>query len=91
MRAALSAKNVAELERGQLEARVRELEGLLEVVVRESEVALEVLRTRETDLSQQVCVCGLEEEWGGGVWIGCFSHQIEVLQDIVGLMGFHIH
>ncbi|XP_063868536.1 A-kinase anchor protein 9-like isoform X2 [Scylla paramamosain] len=54
VRAALSAKNVAELERGQLEARVRELEGLLEAVVRESEVALEALRSRETDLSQQL-------------------------------------
>lgn len=57
VRAALSAKNVAELERGQLEARVRELEGLLETVVRDSEAALEALRARETDLSQQVCVC----------------------------------
>lgn len=35
---------------------MRELEALLEEVVKESDTALEELRARETDLMQQVCV-----------------------------------
>lgn len=50
------AKNAVQLGQEQLEARVRELEVLLEEVVKESDTALEVLRARETDLTQQVCV-----------------------------------
>lgn len=53
--AALTAKNTLQLGQQQLEARVRELEVLLEEVVKESDTALEELRARETDLMQQVC------------------------------------
>ncbi|XP_050701004.1 A-kinase anchor protein 9-like isoform X3 [Eriocheir sinensis] len=52
--AALTAKNAIHLGHEQLEARVRELEVLLEEVVKESDTALEVLRARETDLTQQL-------------------------------------
>lgn len=54
--AALLAKNTVQLGHQQLEARVRELEVLLEEVVKDSDTALEALRARETDLTQQVRV-----------------------------------
>ncbi|XP_042218573.1 A-kinase anchor protein 9-like isoform X3 [Homarus americanus] len=54
VRATLSAKNKSLMDHTELVARVGDLEGILETLVRENDATVEALKSRVSDLSQQL-------------------------------------